>query len=198
MDWSLYIESKNPEVEFTEDHADTLAEALKDYAPAVSYSARTLAARFCVEADLPGQAVRAGLQILSAALKKVGLKATIVGVEIQMLEELDRTLDEPNVPDLMGVGELARSLKVSRQRASQLTKGRSFPKPLVILDAGPVWRKSTVARHVMYWTRRTGRPKTMLSSFQATIPREARGRAAAKAHKSITRRKVGPLIARKK
>lgn len=82
-------------------------------------------------------------------------------MEVQTVEDLDRGLASSNVPDLIGVAELAALLNVSRQRASELAHTRGFPKPLFTLKAGPVWRRSTVARYAAEWEHQPGRPRAV-------------------------------------
>ncbi|MCZ6550322.1 MAG: hypothetical protein ACE10F_05020 [Candidatus Methylomirabilales bacterium] len=162
MQWTVRCEISPPNVVLREDHADEIISALEGHAPAVSYSPHTMSVRFCVDADTSKRALQAGFQIISSALKEAGIKApeaSIVGFEAQTLSDLDRSLQESNVPDVVGVAELAKLLKVSKQRASELARKRDFPKPFVILESGPVWRKSTLVYHLKRWRRLPGRPK---------------------------------------
>lgn len=48
--------------------------------------------------------------------------------------------------NLVGITEVAEMLGVSRQRASQLSESKTFPKPLGRIKAGPVWQRATVER----------------------------------------------------
>jgi hypothetical protein len=80
-------------------------------------------------------------------------------------EELDRCLDRPAFPALVGVSEIARLLArdatpISRQRASALTSRPDFPRPVVRLAAGPVWTRDSVRNFVESWERKPGRPTT--------------------------------------
>lgn len=162
MQWIVRCEVGLPKGVLAEEHADEIMCALKGHAPAVSYSPHTISVRFCVDADSPGRASQSGLRLAHSALKKAGIEippARIVGCEIQSLAGLDRELGEPNVPDMVGVAELAKLLKVSKQRASELARVRDFPKPFVVLESGPVWRKSTLVSHLRRWRRQPGRPK---------------------------------------
>ena len=77
----------------------------------------------------------------------------------ESVEELEKQVMESNVPELVGVTELAQLLGVSRQRASELARSRDFPAPIAVLRSGPVWRKTAIARHVGKWERRPGRPR---------------------------------------
>jgi hypothetical protein len=108
------------------------------------------------------RAAESGLRLFRSALEKAGIKALqyrVSGVEIQNLDDLDRSLKESNVADLVGVAELAKILKVSKQRVSELARIPDFPKPIANLASGPVWKKTAIARHIGSWLRRPGRPK---------------------------------------
>ena len=164
-EWSVRFEINRPEVAFTEDHADQVMDGLASYGPSVSYSRHTLSARFCVEADSSERAHRSGLRLFRSALQKTGVRIRAdwpIDCEIMVVEDLDRVLAEPDVPDLVGVDEVARMLDVSKQRASQLAKKPEFPKPVVALASGPVWKKVAVARFAGYWVRRPGRKKGLV------------------------------------
>lgn len=161
-EWSVYFEAGIPGRTITEEHAEEMLEALKGSHPSVSYGGSALSARFCVEADSPASAVALGLRALRSSLHAAGIKSSeyqVRGAEIQSLEELDRKLMEANVPDLIGVAELAQILKVSKQRASELARGREFPRPIAWLASGPVWKKGALARFIELWPRRPGRRK---------------------------------------
>ena len=48
------------------------------------------------------------------------------------------------VPELVGAGEVRAMLGVSKQRASQITRSKSFPDPVQTLIQGPIWLRSDV------------------------------------------------------
>ena len=159
-EWSVRFEVNKPDVVFTEDHADQVMDALSSHSPSVSYGPHAMSARLCVEADSPNRALASGLNLLRSALKigKAGtLLSGIMSAEVQALDDLDRSVQDPNVPDLVGVDEVAKMLEVSKQRASELARRQDFPKPIARLAAGPVWKKAAIARHVSIWDRRPGR-----------------------------------------
>lgn len=161
-EWSVYFEANVPGRTVTKEHVEEVLVALKRNHPSVSYGGSTLSARFCVKADSPSRAVVSGLRALRSGMRAAGIKSSefkVSGAEIQSLEELDRKLMEPNVPDLIGVAELAKILEVSKQRVSDLARGHEFPRPIARLASGPVWKKSALARFIDFWTRRPGRPK---------------------------------------
>jgi predicted DNA-binding transcriptional regulator AlpA len=56
-------------------------------------------------------------------------------------------------PKLMGVAEIAELLGISTQRVDQLARQPAFPRPVVELKAGRIWRRADVEA----WARRTGR-----------------------------------------
>ena len=55
--------------------------------------------------------------------------------------------------NLMGLTEVAAFLKVSRQRAHELSKKEGFPEPVAKLSAGLIWEAADIER----WARETGR-----------------------------------------
>jgi len=165
--WSVRFEINKPEVVVTEDHADQVMDALSSHSPSVSYGPHAMSARFCVEAESPNRALASGLNLLRSALrtgKASALLSGIVGAEVQALDDLDRSLQDPTIPDLVGVDEVAKMLEVTKQRASQLAKKQEFPKPVVLLASGPVWKRVAVARFAGYWDRRPGRKKVLVGS----------------------------------
>lgn len=54
-----------------------------------------------------------------------------------------------NVPDLLGLAEVAELLGKSRRQAVRLTARKDFPKPVAELRATPVWVRSEVEK----WAR---------------------------------------------
>ncbi len=152
-EWSVRIELAG---EFTEEDADRVTTILAKSSPATGFGPGDLDAQFCVEAGNAQDAIKKGVNLLMAALKK---PARVTGVEALSMEDLDRSIAESNAPDLVGVSELAGLLKVSKQRISRLASTAEFPKPIATLAAGPIWRKITIARFAEAWERRPGRPR---------------------------------------
>lgn len=64
-------------------------------------------------------------------------------------------------PDLMGVGEVAERLGVSRQRVDQLTREHAdFPEPVEHLRSGRVWKKAAIEAWIASHPERPGgRPR---------------------------------------
>jgi hypothetical protein len=153
-EWSVDIEAVC-HARLDEDFADSVLEELARYAPALSFAANRLDVRFSVDASSASDAFAQALKLFDKALPG----AETVRAEIETAEELDRALAASNVPELVGVAELADLLNVSRQRASELARSREFPKPWVVLKAGPVWKRSSIARFAGHWSRQPGRPR---------------------------------------
>lgn len=123
-----------------------------------SRDGRRYGARFCVEAPGPVEALQQAMTVFRETAATAGLPAwDVVEVEVQTEAELERQNAQPSLPELVGVGEVAELLDVTRQRASALASTPGFPAPLVTLRAGPVWTRASVDRFVQSWRRRPGR-----------------------------------------
>jgi len=153
-EWSVDIEAVS-KARLDEDFADAVLEELAPHVPALSISANRLEVRFSVDAPSASDAFAQALKLFGKAVPG----AETLRAQIETAEELDWVLAASKVPDLIGVAELADLLNVSRQRASELARSRGFPKPWVVLEAGPVWKRSSVARFVGHWARQPGRPR---------------------------------------
>jgi hypothetical protein len=103
--------------------------------------------------DMPAAAGRA-LELVLAAVP-----GHPVAVEVTTIDEADRRLLEPTVPELVGVAEIGDMLGVTRQRASALQTRQGFPAPVAVLRSGPVWRKADLTTFADDWTRQPGRPR---------------------------------------
>ena len=57
------------------------------------------------------------------------------------------------VEELVGRGEIADMLGISRQRVHELTQRKDFPEPVGQIGGRGVWRKKDVEA----WARQTGR-----------------------------------------
>lgn len=140
---------------------DLFADAMIDHNGIVSIPQRGAGygARLTVDAPNPAAAVALALDLFRAAVDDAGLPASpIVRVEALTEAELDRELARPAMPELVGVGEIAELLGVTRQRASEVQTRAGFPAPVARLKSGPVWTRPSVAEFVESWARRPGRP----------------------------------------
>jgi hypothetical protein len=162
-EWSVDLQAANGTgtTDVDEDSIDELLDALSQESAAVSYLPGRYSIRLTVHAsDITAALAEATSRVCSAA-DKAGLPPwPFVQATMQSAEELDRDLARSAVPALLGVAELAQRLGVTRQRASDLANSSSFPRPITVLAAGPIWAETTVTRYLATWARRPGRPKT--------------------------------------
>src|SRR5262249_23019395 len=155
MDWTVGIEAAGAgSLVLDDDHIDDLAAALSPEAAAVAHQPGRYSVRLSVQAGDIREAIEEAILRVSAAAEKSGLPSwPFVQVNALTAEELDRDLTRPDIPVLLGVAELAGLLGVTRQRASDLAKTSSFPRPIAVLASGPVWAETTVKRYIPTWTR---------------------------------------------
>lgn len=169
MWWSVAIEVSGGDTSgIPVDELERFATALLPWSAAVSGSPQEgparYGARLSIDADGPEAALASALAAFRRAAEDVGLPAWPVVDATCMTEvELERQLQRPAFPELVGVSEIARLLgrdetPVSRQRASAITARRDFPQPVARLAAGPVWTRDSVRSFVETWDRRPGRP----------------------------------------
>jgi len=152
QEWSARIEAAGPGP-YDVDWASDILDRLEGRGPVMSVGQREVGVRFNVWApDVRAAAVEA-LNVFDEVLPDL----RPVEVEVIAVEEQERQLQESNVPDLLGVAEIADALGVSKQRVSELAAQESFPVPIARLRSGPVWQRSALARFMSSWNRRPGR-----------------------------------------
>lgn len=165
VEWSVELKAEHAiPAPHLVDAMDDLLEALAPYSAAASAGAGTVTVRMTVAARSQSDAVETSMRRLVegfAQANQIRHLRSIVGAEVETMEELDRRLQEPPLPEIIGVAELARMLRVTKQRVSYLAHAQTgFPRPFAVLAAGPVWLKPTLLRFVETWERRPhGRPK---------------------------------------
>lgn len=180
MEWSVRIRAAGQPGTLTDDQVFEVLEELEGLAPVASLArdGSSIAVRLALAGDTADtlDAVSKGAELVKAALQEAGLTVgpgrdlDITEAEASSMEMLERELETPSVPEVIGVTELADMLKVSKQRASSLAKAKSFPRPLAVLASGPVWAKTTVLRFVKEWPRRPGRPPKSIGQVIALSP----------------------------
>lgn len=120
--------------------------------------------RLSVEAESPEAAIAASVDRVRAAAAEAGLPEwPVVHVDCMTEAELDRVIERPPVPELVGVSEIAQLLAddgapVTRQRASAVARRPDFPEAVARLASGPVWTEDSVRNFVESWERKPGRP----------------------------------------
>lgn len=164
MEFSVRLELETDGTRLDEDDPFTVVEALEALGaagPIGSYAPYALGLRFALKAPGAAAAVLSGEELVRRALEEADLpRLRVVEVEAQTLAALRRgNVRRSAMPEIVGAGEVARMLGISRQRASALARSREFPSPVAFLAAGPVWRTAQVIRHLANWPRRVGRPR---------------------------------------
>jgi hypothetical protein len=156
MEWSVNIEALGPGPYDPEWASGILESApLADRAAVIEVAPQIVGLTFDIQADSAEQAAVEALRIFRAALPGVEPRE----VRVQTIEEQERQLAESNVPELLGVAEVAEALQVSKQRVSELTSNPNFPAPIAHLRSGPIWQRSALARFLTSWPRKPGRPR---------------------------------------
>lgn len=169
MGWAVTFEAKGAAPAPLDDALDEFLDHLVDRGGAVSSSTLgdRYAATFSLDEDVhdAAAAVALGYDVFTTLAEKSGLPAwPVVRAEALTFEEQDREIETRNVPDLVGVSEIAEILGVTRQRASALAKAVAFPTPIATLASGPIWTRPSLNRFVAEWPRQAGRPPKFATS----------------------------------
>lgn len=191
--WSVHIAThggRKPTATAFEQFIDLM---LKHHAAVTGSQNHTgYGAQFSVDADDAQAAVTRGLKIFRTAVTASNMPAaTIERVEALTDDELDRELEQPAFPDLIGVAELAELLGVTRQRASEIQTRAGFPAPVVKLKSGPVWKRTSINAFLETWSRKPGRPATVKSGVRSAASSVHRDQAIA-AIKAKTKARATP------
>jgi hypothetical protein len=110
----------------------------------------------------------------------VGIGTSLISESRLTLDEYNRSIREPEVPELVGIAEIAELLGVSRQRASELADTGRLGNPAARIAATRVWAKSSILSSLegthgaSKLTRRPGRPSKKVG--RAVDTAEARTR----------------------
>ena len=162
MDWTVTIEAAGDlaaeQVDL--DCIDALRVALASLNAAASTSNRRFGVQLDIDAPTAEGAAEAAVTAFRLAAAQSGLPEwPVVRVGVMTVEDQETALGEPSFPDILGVTEAARLLRVSRQRVDQLrAEHPDFPKPIVRLASGPIWLRSSIEGFDRRWHRRPGRP----------------------------------------
>ena len=161
--WTVSFEAHGDPGAIRDGTLDEFLDLLVDRGGAVNVSTagHRYGAMFSVEEDVESAAaaVALGQDVFTELAEKAGLPPwPVVHAEALTFDELDRELETPNFPELVGVSEIADILGVTRQRASALAKTPAFPSAVATLASGPVWTRPSLNRFVDEWPRKDGRP----------------------------------------
>lgn len=159
-DWSVRVEWAGPAPDA--EQLTAIAELLAQQAAAVGVEANgNPSAQMAVQAGTVRQAFDTAARLVEAACEQTGAACDIVGADVATWEEFQRRQDEPVVPPLVGLAELATILKVSRQRARVIAQTHHDRLPEVERTSnGPLFLRSHAEEFARTWERkRTGRPR---------------------------------------
>lgn len=143
----------------TEDVMFDLMDELTSYAPSGSIDPDGLAGAItiAVEATSFDDALSSALGAGRAALQQFIPTASVIGVELVDSDALDRELDRPLFPEVVGFAEIADMAGVSRQRARAFRNSPGFPAPVIETAQGPLMAKAAVQHWVENRNTRPGR-----------------------------------------
>lgn len=200
MDWQVTLDAAVTK-EVTPDLLGDLAEELSlfDAAVAGSDSRASVVMKVTTESDgTPAVALEHAAQLFTQALETVGATVTAWHVgEVVSTEEADARHDRPTIPPLLGAGEAAILLKVSRQRVHQLLTARrhGFPAPVARPGAQPLWLESTIRAFADTWDRRVGRPPAKATTREVTVTKPGKAVVTGKTttRKAATSRKTAVI-----
>lgn len=143
----------------TEDVLFDLMDELTDYAPSASIDrdAHAGSITVAVEAVSFDDALSSALGVVRAALQQYVPTASVIGVELVDSDALDRELDRPLFPEVVGFAEIAELAGVSRQRARAFRQSPGFPAPVIETAQGPLMAKAAIENWIENRNTRPGR-----------------------------------------
>jgi len=160
-EWSVRIELRGAEpLAAGAGSMDTFLEQLGDAEAAVAGGpgSDTYRAQLNIDAATPGHAVALGVERVRKAAELAGLpKWPVVHAQATVLPELARQVATRDLPELVGISEIAALLGVSRQRVHGLTNRDDFPEPIARLASGPVWTRPSIRLFAQAWKRKPRR-----------------------------------------
>jgi hypothetical protein len=163
MQWQITVSAAAGRT-ITDNEFDAITESLASNAAAVGAlpgDPTGLSVVLAVDAGTLRAAVDTGLRLVIGSASTAGVQVRATAVEGLTWEAAEARVEEPLVPELVGLTEIAELLSVSKQRASQLAaEHASFPRPAQTIAAGKLWPRSSVEKWASTWERRrTGRPR---------------------------------------
>lgn len=143
----------------TEDIMFDLMDELTAHAPSGSIApdGHAGAVTIAVDAESFDDALSSALGATRAALQKHLPTASVIGVELVDSDALDRELDRPLFPEVVGFAEIAELAGVSRQRARAFRQSPGFPEPVIETAQGPLMAKAAVSNWLAHRNTRPGR-----------------------------------------
>ena len=139
-EWTVTIEGRPAKVVDPEDILDELAE----FSPAVQFGNGLLSTTATRRANSPIEAYDYIYEVLNPLTGKLEIEL----VEIKATQRQDRDLEVSNLPELVGLAEIADMAGTTRQRVFQMTANRGFPFPVMELRSGRLWNKAAIESYL--------------------------------------------------
>ena len=139
--WSVLIEGRPAKPVDPEK----LSEQLADLHAVVSFGDGLLSTAATVDAHSPMEAYDFVYETLAGVV--VG-QVKIEKAEILSEERQARELEVSNLPDLVGLAEIAELAGTTRQRVFQMTANKGFPAAVLELRSGRLWSRPAIVRYL--------------------------------------------------
>ncbi|HWD10182.1 MAG TPA: helix-turn-helix domain-containing protein [Actinomycetota bacterium] len=158
MEWRIWADSSPVDPDRCFDLAGDLQQALEGepaaLGPVAGAELPKLNAVFLVEAGSLLEASQIGNNIFASALK-AATNGQAVPLAITAEPE---GYEDQRQPSLLGASDVAKVLKVTRQRVYQLLVSPGFPSAVVELDRGKLWSRADIETWMATRRRGNGRP----------------------------------------
>ncbi len=147
--WSVLVEFRAPEgaepLDIYDERYITFVDLAQQYEGSATTGPDVYGARISVEAPSAFFAISEARHLVWKMAANSGLPEWPESrLEAMSDDELDQELSSSTMPVLMGPGEVAERLGVSRQRLAVLRSRPSFPRPIVVLKDGPIWNGAAI------------------------------------------------------
>jgi len=144
----------------SDEHLDEIIDALAPHGGAVSLSPDTNAGTISVAFDAD-DVMDASRIATTIAEDTIGRFSTIDVIKLDVRDEaeMEKEINTPAIPDLVGYAEIAEMAGVSRQRARQFSKIAGFPVAVVETAAGPLRLRASIEAWLRNRNTKPGRPR---------------------------------------
>lgn len=144
---------------------ERIVEKLAEHHPAVSFGDSRVSVTLTVEALNPQQAIAFVLAKVSEVVRPLEVEL----VEAMTEDRQERELATSNLPDLVGLAEIAELAGTTRQRVFQMTANKGFPMALVELRSGRLWSRPAIENYLEGSAPRRRPIKTLTSQVGGGI-----------------------------
>jgi len=157
-EWSVDVQAVvDPSLADDDEAIDSILDTLAPYGAALSFDQG--GPHVSIQMTLEAEDFMTATQEAVRLIEELPYRIVPTGARTLTVADLQRELDEPAVPDLVGVAEVAEELRVSKARVNELQESPSFPEPIARLKSGPIWTRPSLTRFLESWERKPGRPR---------------------------------------